>query len=152
MEKIIEKQKKRNLMKKKRNKRKFIVIELSLINLKYIVKSDNFKKNMKLIIIYMIGAFFYYLSLRPIKGPKLTCFKKRNLACFTILSRLVIASSSIITFNIYMILYNKIYSKYHLINIIIIYSNFIYKDHNNEIQKHGLFNFIGFIIFAILFF
>ena len=107
---------------------------------------------MKLIIIYMIGAFFYYLSLRPIKGPKLTCFKKRNLACFTILSRLVIASSSIITFSIYMILYNKIYSKYHLINIIIIYSNFIYKDHNNEIQKHGLFNFIGFIIFTILFF
>jgi hypothetical protein len=51
-----------------------------------------------------------------------------------------------------MILYNKIYLKYHLINIIIIYSNFIYKDHNNEIKKHGLFNFIGFIIFTILFF
>ena len=51
-----------------------------------------------------------------------------------------------------MILYKKMYSKYHLINIIIIYSNFIYKDHNNEIKKHGLFNFIGFIIFTILFF
>jgi hypothetical protein len=38
-----------------------------------------------------------------------------------------------------MILYNKMYSKYHLINIIIIYSNFVYKDHNNEIKKHGLF-------------
>ena len=70
-------------MKKKRNKRQFF-----LNRLKYIVESDNFKKNMKLIIIYMIGAFFYYLSLRPIKGPHLSCFKKRNLACFTILSNI----------------------------------------------------------------
>ena len=97
------------------------------------------KKNIKLIIIYMIAVFFYYLSLRSINGAKLKCFKKKNIACFSTIVRLIIVSSCLITFSIYMILFNKIYLKFHYFILIIMYSIFIYKDHNTNLTNHGLF-------------
>lgn len=115
-------------------------------------QNNKLKKNIKLAIIYLIGVFDYYLSLRRINGIGMRCFKKKDLACFSILARLTILSSFLISFCIYNILFSDYYSKLHLIVIVSLYVHFYIKDHNTGIIKHGLFNFLGFISFTILFF
>jgi hypothetical protein len=67
-----------------------------------------------------------------------------------IIAKLVIASSGLMLFILYVIFYLKIFSKFHLFNIIILYTVLFLKDQNAQIVKHGFYNFIGFIIITIL--
>ena len=92
----------------------------------------------------------YYLSLSPINSSSMKCFRKRNLYCIMTIAKLVFASSCLMLFTFYVIFYRKIYLKFHLFIIIILYIYLFYKDQNVQIVKHGFYNFIGFIIITIL--
>ena len=111
---------------------------------------NKFKKNFKLATIYLIGIYMYYLSLSPINSVKMNCFRKNNLYCIKTIAKLVIASSGLMLCTLYVILYRKIYLKFHLFIIIIPYLVLFYKDQNTQIVKHGFYNFIGYIIITIL--
>ena len=118
--------------------------------LKKTSKGIRFKKNLKLMIIYLIGVFMYYLSLSPINTISMDCFKKSNLYCIMTIAKLVIASSGLMLFSLYKIAYYKIYLKFHLFVMIILYIILFFIDQNAQIVKHGFYNFIGFIIITIL--
>ena len=111
---------------------------------------NKFKINFKLTIIYLIGIYMYYLSLSPINSSRMNCFRKNNLYCIKTIAKLVIVSSCLMLFTLYIIFYIKIYSKFHLFIIIILYIFLFLKDQNTQIVKHGFYNFIGFIIISIL--
>ena len=112
--------------------------------------SMKFKKNLKLMIMYLIGIYMYYISLSPINSDSMTCFRKYNLYCILIIAKLVISSSTLIVFTSYFILFHKIYLKFHFLIIILLYITLYLIDHNAQIVKHGFYNFIGFIIITIL--
>jgi len=109
-----------------------------------------FKTNLKLMIKYLIGTYMYYLSLSPINSDSMTCFRNYNLHCIMIIAKWVFSSSCLIIFTSYIIIYHKIYSKFHFFNIILLYIILYLIDHNAQIVKHGFYNFIGFIIITII--
>ena len=114
------------------------------------------KNNIFITIFYLIGVLFYLLSLCHINSLDLECYSATSVHCYYILAILTLISSIITSLSIYIIIY-KDYKKFHLIIIFIIYSFLLLIDHDNGIIKHGLFNFLGFIvanafIFSILFF
>jgi len=121
------------------------------ISSKKVLSSLNkFLKNLKLMIIYLLGIYMYYLSLSSINSASMKCFRKRNLYCIMTIAKLVITSSGLMLFAFYVIFYRKIYLKFHLFIIIILYIYLFHKDQNAQIVKHGFYNFIGFIIITIL--
>ena len=114
------------------------------------------KNNLFITILYLIGVLFYLLSLCHINSLDLKCYFATSVHCYYILAFLTLISSIITCLSIYIIIY-KDYKKFHLIIIFIIYFFLLLIDHDDGIIKHGLFNFLGFIIanvfiFSILFF
>ena len=107
------------------------------------IKNKN--KNLSICLIYFVGVLSYFLSLREIKGANMTCYSRKRLDCIYFLIALTFISSLFISISIYMILF-KDYKKIHLFIIFSIYLYLYLIDHNNEVFKHGLYNFIGFIL------
>ena len=75
----------------------------------------------------------------------MSCYSRIRLECIYFLIKLTLISSCLISSSIYLILF-KNYLKIHLLIIFFIYLIFYLIDHNNKIIKHGLYNFIGFVI------
>ena len=113
---------------------------LNLKNEKIKIMNNNFR----ICLIYFFGVISYFLSLHEIKGVNMTCYSRKRLNCIYFLVALTFISSLFISISIYMILF-KDYKKIHLFIIFLFYLIFYLIDHNNEVFKHGLFNFIGFI-------
>ena len=109
------------------------------------------KKNLFITIFYSIGVLFYLLSLCHINSLDLECYFATSVHCYYILAILTLISSIITSLSIYIIIYYN-YNKFHLIIIFIIYSFLLLIDHDNGIIKHGLFNFLGFIVANIFIF
>ena len=105
--------------------------------------------NYNIIILYNIGIIFYIFSLTNINGVDMRCFKWKGVQCYYSLAILTLISSIFISISIYKIIFYK-YNKINLLLIFIIYLFLYLIDHNDGIQKHGFFNFIG-LIFASLF-
>lgn len=113
------------------------------------LKISKYKINAKIIILYNIGALFYYWSLVRINIEDIICFKKRDLSCIYSIAGYVIISSIIINISIYVIFIFKL-NKFHLFNIFIIYLFLLFINHDSGLINHGIYNFLGFII--LLFF
>ena len=109
------------------------------------------KNNLYISIFYLIGVLFYLLSLCHINSLDMECYFATSVHCYYILAILTLISSIITSISIYLIIYKDL-SKFHLIIIFIIYSFLLLIDHDNGIIKHGLFNFLGFIITNIFIF
>ena len=110
------------------------------------------KRNIfKIKTIYMIGAFFYLLSLNHINGFAMECFSLGGVDCLFVIVKLVFSSSIFFSISIYLILFKK-YKKINLIYILIIFLLFLLIDHNNGIIKHGLYNFVGLVLMTSLLF
>ena len=110
------------------------------------------KRNIfKIKTIYMIGTFFYLLSLNHIDGFAMECFSLGGVDCLFMIAKLVLYSSIFFSFSIFLILF-KNYKKINLIYILIIFLLFILIDHNNGIIKHGLYNFVGLVLMTSLLF
>ena len=101
--------------------------------------------------LYIIGTIFYLLSLHHINGYEMSCFYKEGVKCLFMIAKLIFISSIFFSLSIFMIIY-KNYKKINLLYIILIFIFFILIDHNNDIIKHGLFNFIGLSLMTILLF
>ena len=108
-------------------------------------------KNIQICLLYVCGAIIYLFSLDSIEGVDMKCYWKFNLTCIYILVILTCISSVLITFSIYMILLRN-YKKVHLFVIFVICLFFYFIDHNNTITRHGLYNFIAFLLFTIILF
>lgn len=109
------------------------------------------KQNLYIITFYLIGVLFYILSLYHISSLNLECYFATSVHCYYILAILTLIASIITSISIYLIIFKDI-KKFHLIIIFIIYSFLLFIDHDNGIIKHGLFNFLGFIISDIFIF
>ena len=107
-------------------------------------------KNLKIIIIYLIGIIFYLCSLTHINGVDLRCFKWNGVQCYYSLAILTLFSSIFISISIYMIIFMR-FRKIHLLFILIIYIFLFFIDHKDGLQQHGFFNFIGFTITTFFF-
>ena len=79
------------------------------------------------------------------------CFFWDGEKCYYELGILISISSFLTSLAIYIILFKK-YKRHHFLNICVIYSFLYLIDHNAGIVKHGLFNFILFIITTFIFF
>ena len=115
------------------------------------MKNSLIFKNLFIIIIYFSSAFFYILSLTHIEGLGMNCFSREGIQCCFILAQLTLISGLLTGLSIYIIFYKK-YNKIHFLIIIIIYFLLYVFDHNSDIVKHGLYNFIGFFSTTSLFF
>ena len=108
------------------------------------------KRNIfKIKTIYIIGAFFYLLSLTHIKGYGMECFSLLGVDCLFKIAKLVLYSSIFFSISIYLILF-KNYKKINLKYILTIFLLFLSIDHNNGIIKHGLYNFVGLVLMTSL--
>ena len=105
--------------------------------------------NIKIITIYTFGSIFYYWSLAQIDPRSVVCFREFHFKCFYIIAELVLISSITISISIYLIVFYKL-NKFHIFNIFIIYSYFYYKDHDNGLAFHGIYNFLLFIFLLFL--
>ena len=121
------------------------IINFFLIHL----KKRYFKTNVKISILYIIGSFFYFLSLARVNINGFKCLKKENFLCFFAIIENVLISSILISISIYIIFTFKL-SKFHLFNIFIIYIFFLLINHDSQIDRHGIYNFLAFIF--LLFF
>ena len=83
------------------------------------------KSNLSILLIYLIGAISYFLSLHEIKGPHMACYSRIRLKCIYFLVKLTFISSLLISISIYMILF-KNYKKIHLFIIFFIYFFFFF--------------------------
>jgi hypothetical protein len=108
-------------------------------------------KEKELILLYIIGIIIYYISLIHLSGVEITCFNLNGIFCFYAIGTLILISSFIMSIVIYIIIYKK-YKKYHLIIISIIYTILFIIDHDAGIIKHGIFNFISFLIITFILF
>ena len=120
-------------------------IQTIIERLYYIIKIIN----LKIIILYLAGFIFYLYGLTNINGVDMRCFKWKGVQCYYTLAILTFISSIFISISLFLII-NLKYNKIHLLIIIIIYIFFILFDHNDGIQKHGIFNFIEFILSTTL--
>ena len=115
-----------------------------------LVKEIRHIKEKKIILLYITGVIFYCISLTHLSGIGMRCFFWDGEKCYYALGILISISSFLISLTIYFILF-KNYKKLHFLNICIIYAFLYLIDHNAEIVKHGLFNFILFIITTFIF-
>lgn len=102
-------------------------------------------KEKLIILFYITGIIIYYISLTHLSGIGMTCFDLDGKYCYYAIGILILISSFIMSIAIYVIIFLK-YKKYHLIIISIIYGLLFVIDHNAGLIKHGLFNFILFVI------
>ena len=107
--------------------------------------------NLLLFLLYIIASISYLLSLHEMEGISMTCYKRNRIQCLYILISLTLISSFLISISLFLIII-KNYKKFHLLIIFIIYFVLYIKDHNDKIIKHGLYNFIAFIVFTIIIF
>ena len=137
------------------NKIKNNIVHLSQIKngFSQLVKRISYIKEKKIIILYISGVIFYCISLTHLSGIGMRCFFWEGEKCYYALGILISISSFLTSLAIYIIFFKK-YKSLHFLNICIIYTFLYLIDHNAEIVKHGLFNFILFIIttFTILLF
>ena len=127
-------------------------LKCSTIIIKYFLFQLNqgyFKTNAKISILYIIGSFFYHLSLARIDLNGIKCLKTSNFKCFFGILENVLISSILINISIYIIFIFKL-NKFHLFNIFIIYLFFLLVNHDSGLVRHGIYNFFGFIF--LLFF
>ena len=117
---------------------------------KLIKKIRNLKEK-KIILLYITGVIFYCISLTHLSGIGMRCFFWDGEKCYYALGILISISSFLTSLAIYIIFLKK-YKRHHFLNICVIYSFLYLIDHNAEIVKHGLFNFILFIITTFIFF
>jgi hypothetical protein len=120
-------------------------------NLFLIQLINRFWINIKIITIYTFGSLFYYWSLVKINPRTIVCFKEWHFKCFYKIAEYVLISAITISISIYLILFFKL-NKFHILIIVIIYSYFFYKDHNNGLVFHGIYNFLLFIFLLFLLF
>ena len=112
----------------------------------------NFNINVKISILYIIGSLFYYWSLATINlKNRIQCLKTQDFKCFYSIAENVLVSSIIIDISIYLILFFKL-KKFHLFIIFLIYIFLFLIDHESELIRHGIYNFLGFIFLLLLFF
>lgn len=109
------------------------------------------RKNILLSLLYITGAIFYLLSLRHLNESNMQCFNKTGAECYYILCILGFIASFLTIISLYLILFFN-FKKIHLSIIAIIYLFFYFIDHNFGVEKHGLLNFLGFIIVSIFLF
>ena len=137
------------------NKIKNNFIHLSQIKKIFLklIKEISHIKEKKLIILYITGVIFYCISLTHLSGIGMRCFLWDGEKCYYALGILISISSFLTSLSIYYIFFKK-YKKIHFLIICVFYIFLYLIDHNTEIVKHGLFNFILFIIttFIILLF
>ena len=129
------------------NKIKNNIVHLSQIKngFSQLVKRISYIKEKKIIILYISGVIFYCISLTHLSGIGMRCFFWDGEKCYYALGILISISSFLTSLAIYFIFFKK-YKNLHFLNICIIYTFLYLIDHNAEIVKHGLFNFILFII------
>ena len=108
-------------------------------------------KKFVIIFLYLLGPFFYLLSLKEIKTSKMKCFSKYGLECYFLLGKLIFISAILTVFFIYLITF-KNYSKIHLLILLFVYLIFFFFDHNKGIVKHGFFNFLAFLFMITILF
>ena len=109
------------------------------------------RKNILLSLLYITGAIFYLLSLRHLNESNMQCFNKTGAECYYILCILGFIASFLTIISLYLILFFN-FKKIHLSIIAIIYLFFYFIAHNFGVEKHGLLNFLGFIIVSIFLF
>ena len=126
-------------------------LRLLINKIKRIFKCLINSKNIKIIFLYIIGSIIYLISLKHLSGIDMRCFSYVGERCYYAIGIIISISSFIITLAIYIILFNN-YNKLHLIVISIIFFFLYLIDHNAEIVKHGLFNFVVFIIITLFLF
>ena len=114
-------------------------------------KINKDKNNFLLSLLYIFGIISYLLSLQEMEGIGMTCFNRNRIQCLYILISLTFISSFFISISLFLIII-KNYKKYHLLIIFIAYVVLFLKDHNNIIIKHGLYNFLAFLILTIILF
>ena len=117
-------------------------------------KSINLNKiisNRFLFFYYVLGFFFYFLSLKKINGLKMICFSKSGIFCFYFIAKIIFISSFLTSISLYLIIFHNKF-KFHIFIIITIYSGLFYYDHDNGIENHGLYNIIIFIMLTFLLF
>ena len=108
-------------------------------------------KEKKIIILYIIGVIIYCISLAHLSGVGMRCFFWDGEKCYYAIGILILISSFITSLVVYMIFF-KNYKKLHFLILSVIYTFLFFIDHNAEIVKHGLFNFILFIITTFIIF
>jgi hypothetical protein len=108
-------------------------------------------KEKNIIFLYISGIVIYIISLTHLSGLGMTCFFWEGVYCYYAIGILILISSFLISISIYIIICKK-YKKYHLIIISIIYAFLFVIDHNAEIVRHGLFNFISFMLITFILF
>ena len=132
---------------------KIFIIHSSYLKIKN-NKNNNLNKtifNLFLFIYYILGILLYFLSLKRIYGLEMKCFSKSGIFCFYIIAKIILISSILTSSSLYLIIFHN-YFKFHIIIIILIYSALFYYDHDNGIEKHGLYNIIIFILSTSLLF
>lgn len=102
-----------------------------------------------IIILYTSGVIFYIISLKKIDAVRMECFNLRFIKCYFVIFVLIFISSIIISISINLIILKK-YSKFHLCVIFLIYIILLYIDHDNGVIRHGLYNFLLFLLLNIL--
>ena len=116
-----------------------------------LIKDINNIKEKKIIILYITGVIFYCISLTHLSGIGMRCFFWDGEKCYYAIGILISISSFLTSLSIFIIFFKK-YKKLHFIIICVIYSFLYLIDHNSEIVKHGLFNFILFLITTFIIF
>ena len=125
----------------------------SLTSLSKKRKQKNIKKknDFAIYLLYIFGAISYLFSLHKIGGVGMNCFRRKRVVCLYILVSLLFISSFFTSISLYLIIF-KNNKKIHLFIIFIIYLIFYIIDHNDTIIKHGLYNFIAFLLSTIILF
>jgi hypothetical protein len=75
------------------------------------------------------------------------CFNKVGAECYYILCILAFIASCFTVISLYLIFFFG-FKKLHLAIIVIIYFIFYFIDHNFGVEKHGMMNFLGFIVMS----
>ena len=108
-------------------------------------------KNLFILIFHISGFGFYLLSLTHIEGLEMKCFSYIGIQCYYFLAKLTFISGLIVGLTLYTILYHN-YSKIHFFIIFFIYLLLYKIDNHKDIEKHGFYNFIGFLSIIIILF
>ena len=132
-------------------KKNFVHLPGKEKGLSKLIKDINNIKEKKIIILYITGVIFYCISLTHLSGIGMRCFFWDGEKCYYAIGILISISSFLTSLSIFIIFFKKC-KKLHFISICVIYSFLYLIDHNSEIVKHGLFNFILFLITTFIIF
>ena len=79
------------------------------------------------------------------------CYFRNGVYCYYTLAELISISSLFISISIYIIMTHKKHKIKNLLAILSIYLFYLIADHESGLVKHGLYNFIAFILITIVF-